>query len=390
VIRDELEGNVATAARRRAAVELMSRHERSLKRTARRYSLDAEDVEDCFQRTLEIVLTKAPTSDPRELIRWAQTVIKHEALAVRRKRERLLGLTSLTGRDGLPRDPVAELPAPGAGPAEEAERREEVARTREALQALKPAELRALSLLAEGYSYAEIADITGFSLTKVNRSLAEGRERFRFLVSSSESGDRCRQLAPLLSAYCDGEAAPRDAVLVREHLRACPHCRVTMRTYRTTPRLAAALVPVPAVAPSLLARVKSLLGDLAARAGAVKGAAVWAAVAGSAAVGLGLGAPPNPLHLGTDEAAPPSIERGTIPALSQPRSGRKTADRQGHERERAKRPAAVAAADTEVEPTESVEYEAPVEAAPAESVAPPPPVAEPSAPSGSAAGEFGP
>ncbi len=49
-----------------------------------------------------------------------------------------------------------------------------MARSREALQALKPQELRALTLLAEGYSYAEIGEITGFSQTKVNRCTGRG------------------------------------------------------------------------------------------------------------------------------------------------------------------------------------------------------------------------
>ena len=82
------------AARKRAAIEMIVEHEAALKRTARRYSLDAEDAEDAYQRALEIALTKAPTSDPRELIRWTQTVTKHEALAVRQSRERLLGYRS--------------------------------------------------------------------------------------------------------------------------------------------------------------------------------------------------------------------------------------------------------------------------------------------------------
>ena len=168
---------------------MISRHEHALKRTARRFSLDTEDADDAYQRALEIVLTKAPTTDPRELIRWTQTVTRHEALAVRESRERLLGFHG--SREGAP-DPLASIPAEGEGPGEQAERREAVARSREALRALKPAELRALSLLASGYSYAEIGEITGFSHTKINRVLAEGRERFRALLSSSEDGSRCR------------------------------------------------------------------------------------------------------------------------------------------------------------------------------------------------------
>jgi RNA polymerase sigma factor (sigma-70 family) len=160
-------GPQTSAARKRAAVELVARHEATLKRTARRYSLDAEDAEDAYQRALEIVLTKAPTTDRRELIRWTQTVTKHEALAVREGRERLLGRRA----DGGELDPVALIPAPADGPDEQAERRESVARSREALRALKPAELRALTLLAQGYSYAEIGRCTGFSRTKVSLKL---------------------------------------------------------------------------------------------------------------------------------------------------------------------------------------------------------------------------
>jgi RNA polymerase sigma factor (sigma-70 family) len=162
------------AARKRAAVEMIASHSSALKATARRFSIDAEDAEDAYQRALEIVLTKAPTTSPRDLIRWTQTVIKHEALAVRQGRERLHGYRR---HDDGGVDPVANLVAPGGSPDERVERGEEVARAREALQALKPAELRALSLLAEGYSYAEIGELTGFSRTKVNRPVFRGPPR---------------------------------------------------------------------------------------------------------------------------------------------------------------------------------------------------------------------
>jgi RNA polymerase sigma factor (sigma-70 family) len=309
------------AARGRAALELIARHERSLKRTARRFSLNVEDAEDAYQRALEIVLTKAPTTDPRELIRWTQTVTRHEALAVRRGRERLLGGQPLVSADGAPLDPLALIPSPGDGPGEQVERREEIARSREALRTLKPAELRALSLLAEGYSYAEIGDITGFSQTKVNRVLAEGRSRFRDRVARSEDGTLCRELRPLLSAFCDGEATPADAEVVREHLRACSACRATMRSYRAAPRLAGALFPA-------LAPVRSLLGrlhDAAVRLGSrVSGtgklvAACAAGTAGCVAVGV-LPAPvPHPAP------TPSSLER--VAPRADPANGAQSAYR---------------------------------------------------------------
>lgn len=161
-----MQGGLATAGRKRAAVELIAREDPELRQTARRYSLCEEDAEDAYQRSLEILLVKAPSERPRELIRWMKTVVKHEALAIRANRERLLGVG-----DDATDDPVARLVAVSAGPDERLERRERVARSREALRALKPAELRSLTLLAAGYSYAEIGERTGYSQTNVHRQV---------------------------------------------------------------------------------------------------------------------------------------------------------------------------------------------------------------------------
>lgn len=233
-------GAVSDAARKRVAVEMLAKHERSLRRTARRYSICAADADDALQRAMEILLVKAPPGEARELVRWMQTVTKHEALAIRRGRERQMATPAAWGgEDDEAGDWLALIPSQGAGPAERAERREAIARSREALKTLKPAELRALTLLAEGYSYAEIGEMTGFSRTKVNRCLAEGRERFRAFLTRSESGGRCAELRPVLSAFCDGEASAEETSALREHLRVCAHCRAAMRAYRAAPGAAA-------------------------------------------------------------------------------------------------------------------------------------------------------
>ncbi len=388
------------AARKRAAVELFARHEATLKRTARRYSLDEEDAEDAFQRALEIVLTKAPTTDPRELIRWTQTVTKHEALAVREGRERVLSRTRAGTHTGF--DPVTLIPAHGDGPDEQTERRESVARSREALRALKPAELRALTLLAQGYSYAEIGELTGFSQTKINRSLVEGRERFRQLTSSSEDGTRCEQLRPLLSAFCDGEASGAEEETVREHLRACAGCRVTMRSYRAAPRIALALVPPLPLWRSLLSRLHDLLGGNSAVQATATGGSGGLGMAGAAKM-LGLcaigsaacvaaGVAPGPLGLSAPHPVAPAIER----SVARPPDGEaKEAAEATHPKPVSARPAHPepapqpvaedAAAETEAPSAEATEYEAP---APERASSSPAPSPEPS--SGSPAGEFGP
>jgi RNA polymerase sigma factor (sigma-70 family) len=415
---EEAQGTKTTeVARKRAAVELIARHEAALRRTARRYSLDAEDAEDAYQRALEIALTKAPTTDLRELIRWTQTVTKHEALAVRQSREKLLGYQRQ--HDGVAQDPVALIPARSDGPEEQVERREDVARSREALQALKPAELQALGLLAEGYSYAEIGARTGFSQTKVNRLLAEGRARFRNLIARSEDGSRCRDLQPLLSAFCDGEATPREGAAVREHLRACSSCRATMRTYRAAPRIAAALVPLLPPSRSLLARVHEFTVGLGSRlpgfgggeatltqvaaAGGSRGAGlaaiaklltICAGAAGGAAACVATGVLPAPA-LAPKHETKPTIERPAASVLEdvqseavdyEPAATPVTPVAPEHEKTTAEAPSEEPI-ETSDATAGAIEYEAPsTEPAPAPA---PESAAAPSS-SGSAAGEFGP
>lgn len=60
-----------------------------------------------------------------------------------------------------------------------AERIEEAQTAREAMATLKPDERKALVLLGLGYSYKEICELTGWTYTKVNRCISEGRSSLR-------------------------------------------------------------------------------------------------------------------------------------------------------------------------------------------------------------------
>jgi RNA polymerase sigma factor (sigma-70 family) len=264
---------VEEAARKRVVVETFARHEASLRRTASRYSICEDDADEALQRGLEILLLKAPSDNPRELVRWTQTVVKHEALSVRAERERVLAGPAALPVHPTQEDWIALLPSELDGPAERAERDEAVERSREALTTLKPQELRALSLLAEGYSYREIAEITGYSATKVNRCVSEGRERFRRVLVRRDGGARCTELAPLLSAFADDEAGPADVATLREHLRTCAHCRSTLRAYRAAPHAAAALLPaLPPTRGAVLGRLHDAYAAVATRVGGGSGA----------------------------------------------------------------------------------------------------------------------
>ena len=233
-----------------AALRLLARHGAQILATARRYAATPEDAEDAYQRGVEILLTKAPSTSEDELIPWLKTVVKHEAFALRRQRDRHSPVTD----DGELRD----RPAPAAVTHEQAERLERLRQGAEALGQLKPHEIRALLLKAEGFSYREICAITGWSYTKVNRLLTEGRRAFLRRVSGIQRGAECKRLEPILSALADGEASAEELARLRPHMRTCLSCRAALREFRAAPRrVASAVPPVVLAADDACARLRS-------------------------------------------------------------------------------------------------------------------------------------
>ena len=58
-----------------AALRLLARHGGQILATARRHAVTPEDAEDAYQRGIEILLTKAPSTSEDELIPWLKTVV---------------------------------------------------------------------------------------------------------------------------------------------------------------------------------------------------------------------------------------------------------------------------------------------------------------------------
>jgi RNA polymerase sigma factor (sigma-70 family) len=301
----------------RAALGLIARHGSQILATARRYSSTPEDAEDAYQRALEILLTKAPSTSDDDLVPWLKTVVKHEAWALRRQRER----HTPPSEDGDVR-----VGASGeAATHERAERFERLRQGAEALERLKPQEVRALRLKAEGYSYREICEITGWTYTKVNRCLTEGRRALLDRLRGIEAGSECERLGPLLSLLADGEAGASELRELRPHLKTCLACRARLREYRDAPARVAALVPVAAFAAShshglaLPALGESLLGALQQKAERLHAALELASgkkvavVAASAAALAGGGVSVEELKHQTDP-------RATVPAATAKKS----------------------------------------------------------------------
>ena len=136
----------AGGRRGKAGEELILRtvaaHAESLLRTARRYSLCPDDAQDAYQRALEIFMGHADRLDGANAAGWLHVVVKREAQTIRRSRSRSLPSYEVD----LDAHEARCLPTPD----ERLATFDLVGRAAEALQRLKPQELRALWLRAQG------------------------------------------------------------------------------------------------------------------------------------------------------------------------------------------------------------------------------------------------
>jgi RNA polymerase sigma factor (sigma-70 family) len=215
---------------------LLAAHGAALRRVARRWSLCEEDAEDAFQRALEIYVRRLDSVERATEAAWLKVVIRNEALAIRRARGESVGRedVDLDGRVAADLRALEDRLAS----------RERSARSAEALRELKPDEALALLMKAEGHSYQEIAESQGWTYTKVNRSITEGRARFLKSFRAIEEGQACERLAPVLAALAAGSATAAQLREARPHLRHCAHCRAALKAMHVPLRKrVAALLP---------------------------------------------------------------------------------------------------------------------------------------------------
>lgn len=220
-------GRAANGRERSAAeadvliVAVLQQHADLLLRVARRHSICDDDAADAYQRGLEIFLRNARRLDAATAHRWLCRVVRNEALAVREQRVRHV--------PAVPVNPDRAEARHEASPEEQVLGREQLAQATEALLRLKDAELHALCLQASGRSYAEIAAESGWTRTKVNRALVEGRRRLLAQCADIDSGRECERWGAVLTALVAGEATAQQLADVRPHLRNCTACRARVR-----------------------------------------------------------------------------------------------------------------------------------------------------------------
>lgn len=168
-----------TADRRRLLVELFSRQGDCLHNQAFRHSCGLVEVDDVLQDACVIFLRRFE-APPDAALPWLLVVIRHCAwqLAARRRRHEAPIAPSPTDAFD-PAEQLFGLPDDRPGPAERLESREWLILRIELFERLKPDERTALLLCAAGFSYREIAARQGWTYTKVNRCIAEGRAALR-------------------------------------------------------------------------------------------------------------------------------------------------------------------------------------------------------------------
>lgn len=156
---------------------VLDRYESHLRRQASRHSELLSDVDDVLQSAYLLFLERyRGTGEP---LAWLYTTVKREAWSNGRRASRQGELRPASMGQGEDRDLGGMMPADAPTPEQRVMRDEQVAERRRALAELKPDERRALWLLGLGLSYAEICEATGWTYTKVNRCLSEGRAALR-------------------------------------------------------------------------------------------------------------------------------------------------------------------------------------------------------------------
>jgi RNA polymerase sigma factor (sigma-70 family) len=224
---------VTDSAAARRVEAMVARHGPALLRVANQFSLCHDDALDAYQRGLEIYLRRLDTVEVATEGAWMRVVVKHEAMAIRRARAQSVD------RDDIDLDASVAV---ARDVDEEVAGGERVDRSVEALRALKPDEAKALMLKAHGLSYQEIGRRFGWTYTKTNRAITEGRRRFMKEFKGIEDGEACARYEDVLAALADGTATSAQVVSIRPHLRHCAACRASVRELRLSRRRRIALL----------------------------------------------------------------------------------------------------------------------------------------------------
>ncbi len=159
------------------ADQLYRDHRGRLLAIATRNAANREDASEAVQFAFLAFIEHFDPDAGALPLAWLTTTVKRQCWAAYRLRhlDRSAGQEAAPGEEG----PGVVIDAIPSRAAESAQLLERVDEARRQLAALKPDERTAIGLKAAGYSYREIGEGKGWTYTKVNRCLSEGRAALR-------------------------------------------------------------------------------------------------------------------------------------------------------------------------------------------------------------------
>jgi RNA polymerase sigma factor (sigma-70 family) len=160
----------AEAVRRQAA-EIYAASRKHVLSVARRNAACEADAEEAVQEAFVAFIESYDPAGGAPPIAWLTLVVKRKCWRAKGARRQEVG-ELLPGAE-------AEAGRLAARPLEIEGRVVDLEEARARLRGLKPDERSAIGLAAAGWSYGEIAERRGWTMTKVNRCLYEGRRSLR-------------------------------------------------------------------------------------------------------------------------------------------------------------------------------------------------------------------
>jgi RNA polymerase sigma factor (sigma-70 family) len=174
----------ARTARAEALAErLYAIHRTRLLAIAKRNSASIEDAEEALQDAFILFIDHFDPNDDSPPLAWITLTLKRRCWALYKHQRHSWARAPTLGQSTARSARVESLADWKPRPDEVAELNEDMETMRHRLASLKPDQREALGFFALGYSYHEICDITGWTYTKVNRCISEGRAGLRELAA---------------------------------------------------------------------------------------------------------------------------------------------------------------------------------------------------------------
>jgi RNA polymerase sigma-70 factor (ECF subfamily) len=163
------------AERERLFLELLAENKVRIQRLCYGYLNASADVEDLFQEIMTNLWNSLPAfRGEAKASTWLYRIAVNTALLYRKKWKRGEELT--------------DLPDTRGGPHQDLETQERLAALRKAIATLPDQDRLIVTLLLEGLSYREIADITGITINYVGVKISRIKQTIEQLITEVEYG----------------------------------------------------------------------------------------------------------------------------------------------------------------------------------------------------------